>query len=1191
MSYHFQSLTLFTLILSLTCPVASAASNRLALQYTVAQNTTTQTNKNRQAQADKLLQQGITQLRANQFDAATKSLEQALAIYKQIKNRGGEGETLKNLGTVYFNKKNNSKAIELYQQSLVIAREIKNRNLESENLLNLGIVHNTLKQPDKALGFLKQSLQIAQETKNREVQFKVLPPLIEAYTAKGDTKKVEEITQRLLTDFPGLSRYLLAFNLFGELSANNQQKNYPKAIESGQQALEIFQKNKLQPEEVELLLNLVDTKLKGVSPELLQTIFQVLVMGELLNSYEAIADYPQVIVLGQQFREVTQKLKDDDWKFMAEISQEGKTKQSPDDFKKNFQLISAFLLSKAYDISGEYAKSLTFAEEALPIARELKNAEMEANILLTLASASSSLAVSDAENEKSLAFAQQALKIAKQLKNLQLESEALNRIAYIYDSVEEYQKSIEFASASLEIAKKSKEPSAIIQPLFTLAVTYINLGDYQKSNQLAQEGLSRARQLKNLPEFEGISLLFLSINHFIKSDYQKTISFAQEGLNLIPKIKIPYYKQQLLILNNLFIGIGHGGLNDNQKAIDYLQKSLQVVRDNKEVKTESQILVFLGGFYRRTKQYQQAIDTYNQAAALADQINSSGSRAVLYAGLARTYRDLNQPTTAITYYQKAINDIEKVREKNRGLSRELQSSLLQAIQDADKTSITDIYREYANLLMSQGRSLEAGQVLELLKVQELSEFANRKPSTTIKPIAQTPTEAKIIKNYGSLIAFGQKFDECQKTNCPEKAKLADERDALISDFNQRIQNLEKNVRDRLSKDRGTLDAQDLRSVGKKIVESQESTVLINVFVVEDKTWIWWVSKGGVVKSVEVPVSEPKIRETVNKFRRLLQNPSSDIQEVKATGKQLYDWLIKPVEPELKANKIQNLVFSLDRAARYIPIGALFDGQQYLIENYNISTVLSAGLTDTESRLPAGTANTKVLGLGLSNAVPGFNALPNVPTELDAIIRQKPNDKNGIYPGKEYLNKEFDYRTLRDNLKGHNILHIATHGVFVPGRQDDSYLVLGTGEKLPIPKIDNLEDLSDVHLVVLSACETALGETAKDGIEIPGVSFYFLNRRAKAVMASLWLVDDASTSLLMQQFYANLSKDNQPTKAQALRQAQLSLLRGNNTANSSGDRGAINVEAIPGTSTKPGRNLTNYSHPYYWAPFILIGNGL
>lgn len=126
------------------------------------------------------------------------------------------------------------------------------------------------------------------------------------------------------------------------------------------------------------------------------------------------------------------------------------------------------------------------------------------------------------------------------------------------------------------------------------------------------------------------------------------------------------------------------------------------------------------------------------------------------------------------------------------------------------------------------------------------------------------------------------------------------------------------------------------------------------------------------------------------------------------------------------------------------------------------------------------------------------------------------------------------------------MHVATHGKFVPGRPEDSFLELGTGEKLTIPEIEILPDLDDVHLVVLSACETALGGPDQDGVEISGISYYFLNGGAKAVMASLWLVNDESTRLSMQQFYSHLANgtaQTPTTKAMALRQAQLSLLHG------------------------------------------------
>jgi CHAT domain-containing protein len=135
-------------------------------------------------------------------------------------------------------------------------------------------------------------------------------------------------------------------------------------------------------------------------------------------------------------------------------------------------------------------------------------------------------------------------------------------------------------------------------------------------------------------------------------------------------------------------------------------------------------------------------------------------------------------------------------------------------------------------------------------------------------------------------------------------------------------------------------------------------------------------------------------------------------------------------------------------------------------------------------------------------------------------------------------------------------------------------------------------LSDVHLVVLSACETALGGAGEDGVEINGISYYFLSNGAKAVMASLWLVNDASTSQLMQQFYGNLANKTATapmTKAQALRQAQLTMLRDNaSTTENTDDRASITPVPTSGT---PNSSAAGFSHPYYWAPFILIGNGL
>ncbi|MEM9807654.1 MAG: CHAT domain-containing protein, partial [Cyanobacteria bacterium P01_D01_bin.56] len=169
-------------------------------------------------------------------------------------------------------------------------------------------------------------------------------------------------------------------------------------------------------------------------------------------------------------------------------------------------------------------------------------------------------------------------------------------------------------------------------------------------------------------------------------------------------------------------------------------------------------------------------------------------------------------------------------------------------------------------------------------------------------------------------------------------------------------------------------------------------------------------------------------------------------------------------------------------------------------------------------------------------------------------------------------------------------HIATHAKFEPGSPDRSFLVLGNGEQLAIPEIDTLlqADLENVHLVVLSACETAYGEEGSDGREIAGISSYFLKgNRAQAVMASLWAVNDQSTSVLMQRFYEFLATGDL-TKAEALQQAQLSLLYSEDVQTR---LSAMRSGAFRTANWEESRGDSAIAHPYHWAPFILIGNAL
>lgn len=185
-----------------------------------------------------------------------------------------------------------------------------------------------------------------------------------------------------------------------------------------------------------------------------------------------------------------------------------------------------------------------------------------------------------------------------------------------------------------------------------------------------------------------------------------------------------------------------------------------------------------------------------------------------------------------------------------------------------------------------------------------------------------------------------------------------------------------------------------------------------------------------------------------------------------------------------------------------------------------------------------------------------------------------------------LNQAFNPSELRNRLGSYSIIHLATHAAFVTGSPDKSFIVFGNGDTINLRNIQRQWKLDNAELVVLSACETAVGSTELgSGVEILGLGFQMEQAGAQATLASLWKVSDGGTQALMNAFYGALQQGM--TKTEALRQAQSALITGDFTE-VGGNRSTIQI-----VSTETGQPLTgnDLSHPYYWAPFILIGNGL
>jgi CHAT domain-containing protein len=267
------------------------------------------------------------------------------------------------------------------------------------------------------------------------------------------------------------------------------------------------------------------------------------------------------------------------------------------------------------------------------------------------------------------------------------------------------------------------------------------------------------------------------------------------------------------------------------------------------------------------------------------------------------------------------------------------------------------------------------------------------------------------------------------------------------------------------------------------------------------------------------------------------------------------------------------------------MAALFDGNKYLIENYNTVTIAPESIPHLADQ-PDLTGMSAV-GMGISKQYrKELIALPAVVGELDHVVKDSHvPGANGVLPGTILLNDQFTKKAMENLLDGrHTVVHIASHFVFQPGNNTKSWLLLAGDEKggpggFPLTVEDFGSDvkltLEGTDLLTLSACDTGTSGNAANGDEVDGLGMTAQTMGAKAVISSLWEVDDESTGDLMADFYKRWVQGNgKVTKVEALRQAQLDLLEGK-----------IKPPPDPSDPTAP----TSFTHPYFWAPFVLMGN--
>ena len=582
-------------------------------------------------------------------------------------------------------------------------------------------------------------------------------------------------------------------------------------------------------------------------------------------------------------------------------------------------------------------------------------------------------------------------------------------------------------------------------------------------------------------------------------------------------------------------------------------------------------------------QFRLAQELQPQIITLSDQIRTqlnsiSPSRAGVYVKVNFAHSlirqgDINSSTAAYlaTAIKEArqLNNIPAEAEANGylGLLYEKQQQYPEAIRLTEQALQLAPAIEYPEIAYRWHRQL--GRILEKRGERQKAIAAYDASFNTIKALrtdlVSTPVEP-IFREYVSLLLQSE----------PDTPQLIKARDVLESLQIAEIDNFFRDPCSPVAEEPVIID------------EVDKQAAVIYPIILGDRLEVIATIPGQDFRYYSAKVSKQEVQTTIRQLRRQAFNNPGFAEELRGArgnpeqqqilqqnlqqsldqgilplSQEIYNWLIAPIAPDLKENQVKTLVFVLDGPLRNIPMSLLYDGEKYLIEqDYNVA--ITSGLQLTAPR-PLKRKPLKVLAAGVTTDFPQFDfpPIPQVETELNQIKQ--------IFSDSEILlDREFTQNKLQEKLQEDDfpVVHLATHGQF-SSTSDRTFIVSGDeqgNEVINVNQLDNLlrvrslDNTNPIELLVLSACNTAEG----DNQAILGLAGVAVRAGARSTLATLWAANDEATAKLMGYFYQNLAKDTNISKAQALREAQITLLQ---------------------------TSESQYRHPYYWAPFVLVGNWL
>ncbi|MBD2164611.1 tetratricopeptide repeat protein [Calothrix membranacea FACHB-236] len=1118
--------------------------------------------------ANQLFKQGTA---ASRQQALAKYLT-ALKIWREIGDRSQEATTLLSVGTIYYFQSENIKALEYYNQALSLRQQLKDRLGEAIMLQSIAGAYYSLGEKPKALQYYNQALSIFKAEKQSDLAAGALLGIGRIYFTSGETKKALDSynqaleVQRASKDLNGQVDTL---ETLGQVYI--QLGEAQKALTALNQALEIQQTTKNiagQADTLTLIATLYSSL--GDNQKARESLTQVLALQKQLPQPDPSKQAITYMSMG-----ATYTVANDYQKALEYFNQARSLFQKSG--RPNEQAEVLIQISFVYDELGQQQKALDVLNQALTLQRAQKNRSREAFTLNNIGG----IYASFGNYQQSLDFYNQALTLQRQIKDLPGEAATLTYIAKLYQSLGDDKLSVDTYNQALDKFRAIGDRSQIAQ-------IFDSLGNVSRSAKQPQKALEYYNQALKLWREQGALFQeFATLTGIIRAyeslqDYPQALDAANQALALAKKQQSPFSEASALgLLGRVYLAAG-----DYQKSLDFSNQATSKFRLLGVPSGEANTLRNLGKVYNALKQYQQAIDNYNQELKLLRQLGDRTGEAETLYNIAVSERDRNNLEAARKQIESTIKIVEDIR--TRVTSQDLRTSYFASVQK--------YYEFYIDLLMrshkqqpSKGYDALALQASERARARSLLDLlaeANADIREGIDP-KLLETERSLQKQLDAQEKRWLKLSS--SGNKTEIQNLEKQTQALLEQYRQ----LQAKIRSTSPRYAALTQPQtlSLKQIQQQILD--DNTLLLEYAVGEERSYLWAVTKNSIT-SYELP-KRAEIAAAVQEFRKVLISP---IQRTSpdAAATPLTQLILAPVAQQLGQRR---LVIVADGALQYIPFAALNTpsakngSYEPLAVNHEIITLPSASTLavlrqETAGRKPApkalaviadpifspkdervkrGTSpensnqnlDLQQLSRSARESSIAFDRLPFTRQEADTIL--------SLVPAKE-RKQAYDFAANRSvatdaQLSQYRIIHFATHGILNSQNPELSGVVLSLFDETGKPQNGflRLHDIFNLklpaELVVLSACETGLGEEVK-GEGLIGLTRGFMYAGSPRVLVSLWSVDDQGTSELMKKFYSKMLQQGLKPAA-ALRAAQVEMWRN-----------------------------PDYRSPFFWAPFTLQG---